>query len=658
MNQPLDKIGIDWICESVGNMTDHIDHISPSVYNEQVRYLPGSVSSKPGYIRYDRTPWLREILDCFDVNSPVRQLNFKKGVQIGWSTLLESCTMYAMGHIKTMPIMYMTADKELADARIENNFIPMLNESGMADIVRSSDEGNSRKTGKTKHHIQFEGGGYLVPFGAQNAKKMRQYSICFMLKDELDGWPDLIGKDGDPDALSDDRCKGYEEQMKIFRGSTPLIKGSSKIQFRYEQGDQRIPIIHCKKCNFPQMIRWNDPKDIGGMKWDMDERMIIKESVRWCCIECGEPHFEYDKTNLFDPSHGAHWKPTAKPTSPDIRSYHLPSMYASIGMGSWYSCVESYVSGWDMASNKVSDIGKYQKFYNNILGEPFEVIGAKIKFTQVSAHRRSAYKFGQIPNTYAAQYSGSKILFMTCTVDVHKRNLAVIVMGWTKDAKSYVIDYWRFEDEREEPECGSLDSPVWNRLQELIDEAIYTADDGSKYRLAVTLIDSGYANDTVCQFCSQWEAGVYPILGRERTAKNQKISEFAEFKTQAGTVGYRILVDHYKDRIAPVLRREWVEDEGDQRFYHFNAPIDIKDKQLKELTVETRREKKDDRGNTSYYWHRPGNAPNELWDLLVYGHAAVEIIAYNLCIQTFGLDTVDWSRFWQYIEEEKLFFTD
>src|SRR5690606_35214381 len=123
------------------------------------------------------------------------------------------------------------------------------------------------------------------------------------------------------------------------------------------------------------------------------------------------------------------------------------------------------------------------------------------------------------------------------------------------------------------------------------------------------------------------------------------------------TVGYRILVDHYKDRLAPVLRREWVEESGEQKAFHFNAPVDLGDKELKELTVETRREKLDDKGQTSYYWYRPGNARNELWDLLCYGHAAVEILAWAICIEHFKMDTVDWPQFWEYLESEELYFT-
>ena len=659
----LDAVGAAWIIDEVEQLTDSIYRVKPSEFNEENRYLPESVTSIAGYLRYAVNPFMREIVDCFDVDNPVREVSLKKGVQITYSTMLESGAFYFMGHVKTLPLMYITADKELAKARIENNFLPMLNHSGFADIIRSSDEGNSRKTGKTADHLQWDGGGYMVPFGAKNADKMRAYSIAVMLKDEIDAWPLTVGEDGDPDKLTDARCRGYWDRRKIFRGSTPKIKGTSKIEKAYLRGDQRKYIVLCKWCSFPQELRWEtvnkDTGVSGGFHWEYDDDgRLVLESVCYCCSNCGKPHYEYDKERLFSESHGAHWKPTAKSVEPFIRSYHLPAMYSPIGMAPWSALVADYLECFDPVERKVKDIGKYQVFYNNILAEPFEIMGSKIRFTSVSAHRRAVYRLGQIPNNYAKQHSGSPILFLTCQVDVHKKNLAVSVMGWTRDARCYVIDYWRFEVQGDEEDCTELSCPVWGRLRELIEETEYTADDGKKYRIVITLIDAGYSNDTVTTFCADYDSGVYPILGRDRPAKNQTIKEFAEFTTQSGTIGYRILVDHYKDRLAPVLRREWVEESGMQKTYHFNAPVDITDKQLKELTVETRREKDDGKGNTTYYWYRPGNARNELWDLLGYGHAAVEILAWNICIQHFELEKVDWPQFWNYLESEKLYFEE
>jgi len=652
----LQDIGADWILSEIEGMTDQVVHVTPSAYNEEHRYLPESVTSIPGYLRYDVNPFMREIVDCFDIDSPVREVNLKKGVQITYTTALESGILYFAGHIGTLPMMFMTADRELAKARIENNLIPMFNQSGMADIIRSSDEGNTRKTGKTANHLQFAKGAYLVPFGARSADKMRSYSIAILLKDELDAWPNVVGKDGDPDALSDDRCSAYWDRRKIFRGSTPLLM-PSKIEAQYQRGDQRKYMVHCKACGFAQNLRWEtvDKKTgiIGGFKWETEEGSLLLGSVRYSCQNCGHDHHEHDKERLFSPDHGAHWLPTARPAEPGIRSYHLPAMYSPIGMQPWYKCVSAYLKGYDPAERKVRDIGKYQVFYNNVLAEPFEVMGSKVRFTSVSGHRRAVYRLGQIPNHYATQYSGSPILFLTCQVDVQKANIAVTVMGWARDLRCYLIDYWRFEGK----DCSEISSPVWGRLRKLIEETIYTADDGKQYRIILTLVDAGYANDTITTFCSDYASGVFPILGRDRPAKNQRIQEFAEFTTQSGTIGYRILVDHYKDRLATVLRRDWTEESGEQSPYHFNAPVDISDAALKELTIETRREKDDGKGNVTYFWYRPGNARQELWDLLGYGHAAVEILAYSICIQHFELESIDWSVFWDYVEREELYFT-
>lgn len=655
MSQSVELIGAEWLADRVGAMSDAIVRMTPIKFNEDHRYLPQGVSPRPGFIRYDLFPYLIEPLECFDLHSDVREVNVKKGVQTGYTTLLESALFYLIGHVKTAAGMYITADKELATARVDNNIIPMLIESDMKHLIRSADVTNSRKTGQTKDYLQWDGGGFLIYNGAQNAAKMRQFSMPFLFKDEIDGWPRIVGKDGDPDGLTDDRASAYWAVRKILRGSTPLIY-PSMIHDAYRRGDRRVYLVCCRACNAPQQLRMEWP-DGRGFRWDTENGELVLESVRYACKECGHEHFEYDKEKLFALSEGAHWHPTATPAEPGIRSYHLPAFYSPFGFRPWYKNVADYLDAWDPDTKQIRNYGKYQKFYNNVLGEPFRPAGDRVRFSAVSAHRRPEYRLGEIPNTFAMRYSGSFVLLVTCQVDVHKRNLAVATMGWTRDMRCYVIEYWRFECAENEADSTEPSSPVWGRLQAKIEETIYTADDGKRYPIVITLVDAGYSNDTVTTFCSSYAAGVYPILGRERAAKNQAIKEFAEFKTQQGTLGFRILVDHYKDRIAPVLRREWVEDAGLQKPYHFNAPIDIGDKALKELTVETRREKQDENGGTTYYWHRPPSSDNTLWDLLVYGHAAIEILAWNICIQHFEAPTVDWPQFWDYIEREQLYFS-
>ena len=75
----LSRVGANWIIDEVNGMTDNVKHITPTAFNEENRYLPESVTSIPGYIRYDVNPFMREIVDCFDIDSPVREVNLKKG---------------------------------------------------------------------------------------------------------------------------------------------------------------------------------------------------------------------------------------------------------------------------------------------------------------------------------------------------------------------------------------------------------------------------------------------------------------------------------------------------------------------------------------------------------------------------------------------------
>lgn len=651
----IEKVGIDWLIEKIGMMDDYIKIVTPVNFNESNRYLPAGVTPRPGYISYDLFPFLKEIIDCFDVMSDVREVNLMKGVQVGYTTLLESILLYYIVHIKTKACMFITADKELATSRLENNIIPMINESGFANLIQSSDQGNARKTGKTRDYLQWSGGGKMFAAGANNPAKMREKSVAVMFKDELDGWKRSVGQDGSSDSLTDARLRAYWPSRKILRGSTPLLE-PSMIHESYLRGDQRKYMILCKHCGFPQELRQEaiNPETgiIGGFLWETENNCLIQESVRYCCVECGNPHFEEDKEKLFATENGAHWKPTATPKEKDIRSYHLPAFYSPFGFTPWYKCIADYLEGYDPVNKKLISEKKLQVYYNNTLGVPFKKIGSKVRFQSVSGHRRAIYRLGEVPNNYATQYSGSKILFLTCQVDVHKRNLAVSVMGWTSRSCCYVIDYWRFEKDNNGPDCTEITSQVWQRLRDLIETKRYIADDGTEYNILLTLIDAGYSNDTVVRFCGDYVSGVYPIVGRDRPTKIQTIKEFSEFKTQMQTVGYRILVDYYKDRIAPVLRREWVETEsGSQKIHHFNAPVDITDDQLKELTVETLGEETDEKGNVRFVWHRPKSQDNELWDLLVYGHAAMEIVAYKLCIQNFELNNVDWVDFWNFASD-------
>ena len=58
-------------------------HLTVSQWADVNRVLSTKSSSEPGKWRTDRTPYLREIMDCLSSNNPIQQVVFMKGAQVG-----------------------------------------------------------------------------------------------------------------------------------------------------------------------------------------------------------------------------------------------------------------------------------------------------------------------------------------------------------------------------------------------------------------------------------------------------------------------------------------------------------------------------------------------------------------------------------------------
>lgn len=642
-----------WLADQIEALTTRLDPLTPSEWAERNRYLPQGVTPLPGLFSFKVTPYLREIVDCLGIDSPVRKLSFMKGVQICATTgILENAIGYYIAHVKSASMMMVTADSDLAKTRMESAITPMLQESGLMHLIKSNDEGNARKTGKTDKRLDCIGGGCFIPNGAQNPNKFRSLPIRVMLRDEIDGWPDVVGKDGDPMKLTEDRTAAYESDRKLLDISTPLIKGQSKIERQFELGDQRYYYVNCVACGHSQTLRWQRVSAdgvISGIWWEENEKTgeLVTGSVRYLCESCGHAHTNDDKTRLLE---SGQWHPTATPSSPDHRSYQLNALYSPVGMQTWEALVRKWKEAWDTVRNRPLDIGKLQVFYNNVLGVPFEMTGDKVRFDAVSAHRRSSFHFGQIPNEFAEKFCGSKVLVLVCTVDVQKDNLAVAVTGWCRDGRAILVDYWRFEGNTEQHD----DKGTWVRLRDLLWKQTYTADDGTKYRIKITLIDSGYLPDLVYRYCESFPGGVFPIKGKE-APPTTNYKPITEFPTSNGLVGFLIVVDFYKDRWSAALKRDW-DGQSLQPLGHFNAPLDVSEDQLRELTVETKRPRaaKATGRENGFAWHRTAHAPNELWDLLVYASAALELLAANFS-QEARFEFTNWPLFYKTCAEKKLF---
>ncbi|MCK5237001.1 MAG: phage terminase large subunit family protein, partial [Deltaproteobacteria bacterium] len=577
-----------WLAEQFEELTDEIILLKPSELAEQIRYLPPQVTPLPGYYSFDVAPYIREILDCLDPQSPIREVSVMKGVQVCFTVgVLENAILYIIAYIKNAPSMLLTADAELAHLRMETNIVPMINYSELDDLIKSSDEKNTRKTGKTNKKIEWQGGGFLVPFGAQNANKLRSISIQYLLEDEIDGYPDTVGKDGKPCKLAEDRTAAYELSRKILRGSTPLISQTSNILPAYSGADQRKYYVPCKHCGEMQFMEFNKCHESGaiyGIHWECDEAgILIEDSVLYYCKFCQGAMTNDDKAWMYREG-GKHceWRATSKSSNPNNVSYHLPAFYSPVGMQTWTAQVRKWLECWDVVTSRPKDTDLLQQFYNNVLAAPYEMRGEALKLERVVMHRRTVYHVGEVPNLIAEKETGGKIQFLTCAVDVHDKHLDVQVIGWCPRGIFYSIEWLKLEGD-----CHDLQSEPWQRLRDLIGTKIYRADDGRLYRIQLTLIDSQYMTDVVHRFCGDYIQGIYPIRGTELPTKGAKVKEFSEFTSKAGTIGYGITTTLYKDRLAAALRRDW-DGITLQPDWHPNFPQEYPEQFFKEMTIETK----------------------------------------------------------------------
>ena len=122
------------------------------------RPLPGVVAAGvvgAGRWRTERTPYLREIMDCLSPASPVQRVALMKGAQIG-GTECGNCWIGYVIHQAPGPMMAVPPTVELAKRNSKQRIDPLIEESEvLRELVK---ERRSRDSGNTVLSKEFPGG--------------------------------------------------------------------------------------------------------------------------------------------------------------------------------------------------------------------------------------------------------------------------------------------------------------------------------------------------------------------------------------------------------------------------------------------------------------------------------------------------------------------
>ena len=408
------------------------------------RVLQPESSSEPGQWRTERTPYLREIMDCLSADHPCHKLVFMKSAQIGGTEVGLNWLGYIV-HNSPGPTLIVYPTVEVAEDVSKDRISPMIRTTPV--VAERVFENKSRRAENTILNKYFRGGLFKLT-GSNSAAGLRSKPMKNLFFDEADGYTDNADGEGDPVALAVVRSTNFAG--KIFMPSTPGEKGG-RIEREFLKGDQRRYFVPCPHCGHMDHLQW------VNLRWEDHD----PSTAQMVCMGCGCFIEEHHKTAMLA---GGEWRPTAE--SPEgVRSYHINGLYSPLGWLSWATMAEEW-----LAAQK--DPTLIRAFVNTRLGESYEDRNISVEPDLVLAHRE--HYPAEVPN-------GVGIL--VASVDTQGTWLAWKVKGYGAGEESWLIAWGILEGDPAQDQ-------VWRDLDDVLKQR-FTHESGQTLRIECVVVDSG-----------------------------------------------------------------------------------------------------------------------------------------------------------------------
>ncbi|MFD1330718.1 phage terminase large subunit family protein [Methylopila musalis] len=584
------------------------------------RRLSAEASSQPGPWTHDAMPYLVEIMDALGPEDPCHTVTLIKPAQSGGSAAGENW----LGHMMCRepgPAMYVQATIKAAKDWKTEKFDPMIRDSdalapakGGVVAPQKSRDGK----GTTSDRIVFNGG-FILLAGANSAATLRQHSIRYVLKDDIDAWDDMAGRESDPDKMADARVKSYRRfgLSKAFEVSSPVEKQRSRIARKYAAGDRRRWHMGCTACGALTDFEWED---------------VVREPVapfrcRLVCPTCGAEHRQGDREAM---NALGLWISTA----PDADGVVPPKTIASDEIEAWrgrfpngrngrksyaITGVMNYLETWDHLAEKDVDAGTdpvaRKAFECDDLGRDYDAKDAVVAWEILSARREGDWTLRRAPVGPLA---------FTLGVDVQGYGVYVESLGWGPNRENWLIDAQLLPGETDASGEGA-----WARLADYVERGVRLAS-GARVQFDLVGVDSGYNAEAVYDFTRKrvnciavkgkdgWSR---PAIYRAESADILKGGLSAGKASKAGVKVWLIGGWSLKSAIMVYLSRGLEAAEPGQSaprgYCHF--PADTSEDYFRQLTSESVQLEKDSSGEPRRVWVKHG--ANHYLDCRTYNAA-------------------------------------
>lgn len=556
--------------------------LNVSEWADANRILSSVSSSEPGRWKTSRTPYLAEIMDCLSPHNPCERVVLMKGAQVGGTECgnnwMGFCICNAPG-----PMLIVNPTTETAKRNSKMRIDPAIESCPvLKDKIKSP---RSRDSGNTMLMKEFPGG-ILILTGANSAVGLRSMPVRYLFLDEVDGFPDGAGKEGDPVDLAVQRTATFNNR-KIFMISTPTIKDASRIEQAFLEGDQRYYHVPCPKCGHYQVLRWSNLV--------FDTKNLTEACYK--CEKCENLWHDWQKDQILRDGKWIASHPENKGTT----SFHLSSLYSPHGWTSWTAIAREFLDSKD-------DPSRLQVWTNTKLAESWEdMAGEQVDPTNLMVRRE---RWGTV--------LPAGVVILTCGVDVQDNRLELEIVGWGRGEESWSIDYQILYGDPSSPE-------LWGQLDNVLSRKYQHSKDVPDLTVVATCVDSGgHYTDHVINYCHARRLhGVWAIKGVGGVGKPiWPATASKSFKTQKPV--YMIGVNDAKDIL---MRRLHLADSSGPGVWHF--PIEREKEWFEQVTNEIVR-KKISRGHLVREWTpRKEGVRTEGLDCRVYAYAALRGLVRN-----------------------------
>jgi phage terminase large subunit GpA-like protein len=511
----------------------------------------------------------------------VTKITVMKSARIGFTTCVDHAIGYFL-HQDPSPILLVLPRVEDAEDFSRSEVAPMLANTPVLRELTGELKGKDSNQRISKR--VFRNGSSIAFIGANSPAGFRRITARIVLCDEIDGFPVAgAGDEGDQIILATKRSDTFWNR-KIILGSTPTIKGASRVEKSFNESDQRRYHVPCPQCGARQVLRW------ANLRWDKgsngehlpetahmvcDKGCVIEESTKEWMIDRGE------------------WV-ASKPEVQGHAGFAIWAGYSLFPNASWSNLVSEFLRVKD-------DPQQLQTFVNVVLGETWEATADRVDGSSL-VNRLENYGPESLPD---------EIRFLVAGTDTQSDRFETTVLGIGANDETWVVDH-----------VIHLGDPAQQQLWVDYDHFLlggYHTTSGRELRIRAVSIDAGGKWAQLVANFAQSRLGrrVYAIAGLASSQAATPIWPIRSSKTQHGQRIFMLNVNRAKELIYSRLR---IEKSG-PGFIHFPAGECFDQTYFEQLTSE-RILTKYRRGVPYRVWDLPSGKRNEALDCLTYAVAA------------------------------------